>query len=65
MRLYRALLVFGLSLAFGADSAVALRTALALAACGENSWFGGNTKTPLPGQRLAVLSAGRALSVKK
>ena len=31
----KALLVFGLSLAFGADSAAALRTGLALAACGE------------------------------
>ena len=31
----KALLIFGLSLAFGADSAVALRTGLALAACGE------------------------------
>ncbi|HET9404278.1 MAG TPA: monovalent cation:proton antiporter-2 (CPA2) family protein [Burkholderiales bacterium] len=31
----KALLIFGLSLAFGSDSAVALRTGLALASCGE------------------------------
>ncbi|MDA0241090.1 MAG: PQQ-binding-like beta-propeller repeat protein [Proteobacteria bacterium] len=36
-------------------------TALALAACGENSFFGANIPPPLPGERISILANQRSI----
>jgi outer membrane protein assembly factor BamB len=42
--------------------ALVLGAALLLAACSGDSWFGGNTEVPLPGERVAVMLLERQLT---